>query len=465
MLSEKQQKVLDDVLANDQIKEICLYGSGRSGKTFLCCDYVLQRAIAYPGSFHLFLRATMMALTAGVVSQTFPNLFRAIEKKTEVNLLEAKAENGKPFIRHLSTPHNKYVLYNGSEIRFVGLDTQSTNASATDKILSQEYLTAVFEEGTEIDFEVIEKVKTMLAQRVLHFRTGDAGMPKWICTLNPRTFDDWDYKYFHEHKNPVSEEPIASPDATAMVHFSINDNLENVSDEYLTTLNSLSPMQRQRFLAGLHGDNYDGEIFKKLFWEQLPPIDEFENILLYTDPSYKSGSKNDYKASVTIGKRKGAFWVIDGIAMQCTTSQMILNVSDLFHNLREMGWGKPIACYFENAGMPDDFIEAVQKHAELSGWTCPYKMDARQKGDKFARIETALVPLNEQGKLFFNLDLKPKRFGSLASIQFLNFKKNMLPTEHDDIPDAVHGGVTLMNVKPLIPGGISSVNRQNNFTF
>ena len=145
--------------------------------------------------------------------------------------------------------------------------------------------------------------------------------------------------------------------------------------------------------------------------------------------------------------------------MQCTTSQMILNVNNIHDRLVNKGWTKPLKCWFENAGMPDDFVEAIQKHAEISNWVCPYKLDGRQKGDKYARIESALVPLNEQGKLIFNSEMKNLRVGNLINAQFLNFKKNMLPSEHDDIPDAVHGGITLMNQVQLQPGGISQVKR------
>lgn len=465
MLTEKQRHVYDNYLSNPQYSGICLYGSGRSGKTFLECDYVLDRAIAYPGSFHLFIRATMTALTGGVVSQTYPNLFKAREKESGINILEAKGDNGKPFIRHLANPHNKFVLHNGSEIRFLGLDTVSTNKAATDKILSQEYLTIVFEEGTEIDYEVVEKTMTRLAQKVKHYKTGNYGKPKWMVSLNPRTFEDWDYIYFHEHKNPKSKELLKYPEETAVVHFHINDNLDNVAQEYLKFLDGLSPMQKQRFLDGQHGDNFEGEIFKQLFWEDLPPINEFEKIIIYTDPSYKSGAKNDYKASMVIGKRNGAFWVIDGRAMKCTTTQMIINVHDLYAIVQAMGWERPIDCWFENAGMPDDFEKAVQEHAEQTGWTCAYRYDNRQKGDKFARIESALVPLSNNGKLFFNRVLKADMIGSLISAQFLNFKIHLLPNEHDDIPDAVHGGVTIINIPTLKPGGIGQPQRGNNITF
>ena len=464
-LTPKQDIVFDALLVNDAIRAICLYGSGRSGKTFLMCYWVLMRAIVYPGSFHIFIRATMTALTGGVVSQTYPNVFKAIEKLTGVNILTVKMGK-RTFIKFFDQPKNKFVLYNNSEIRFLGLDTQTTNQAATDKILSQEYMTAVFEEGNEIDFTIIEKVKTRLAQKVFHCGTGKQGIPKWATTLNPTTFDSWDYIYFQEHKNPKSKELLNEDDISQLgqYHFHVNDNLENVSADFLKTLESLSPIQRRRFLDGIYGDNFDGEIFEVIYWEQLPNIKEFDQIIIYNDPSYKSGPKNDYKATGAIGLRSGAFWVVWAEAMQCTTSQMIKNNYDIAVKLQQLGWEQPVSHWFENAGMPDDFPEAVQKFADISGWVCPYRLDGRQKGDKFARIESALVPLNDQGKLFFNKEMKTERIGSLIAQQFGNFKAKMLPTEHDDIPDMIHGGITLMNQPQFTPGETRIMNRKPKFT-
>lgn len=468
ILNEKQLRVLEEVLCDDLKTEISLYGAGRSGKTFLVCYYIMQRAIAYPGSFHLFIRATMNALTGGVILQTFPKLFKIWEQAKGVNLLQAKCDNGESFIYHRTTPINRYVLYNGSEIRFAGLDVQSTNAAAIDKILSQEYLTIVFEEATEIDFEVVDLAKSRLAQKAYHaFRknpngTRFEGVPKWLCTLNPRTFEDWDYVYFTEHKHPIEDTLLPFPERAATVHFNVEDNLENISGTYLDTLASMSTSAQKRFKLGEHSEMVTGEVFKTIYWEARPDINEFDKIVVYTDPSYKSGPKNDYKATAAIGRRKGAYWILTGRANQCTTSHMILNIHDVHAEIASWGWNKPIENWLENAGMPDDFEDAVKQHGISSGWVMPYKLDNRDKGDKFARIESGLEPLNRDGKLFFNSGIKSTYFGRLAAIQFLNFKHKMAANEHDDIPDAVHGGVTLMNIATIRPGQVQMHDQRAN---
>jgi PBSX family phage terminase large subunit len=435
-----------DILNSGLYKDVSFYGSGRSGKTFLSTYFIFERALKYPGSFHLFLRSTYTSLLAGVFSQTIPNVLNALKIHPGIDLVELK-------FCHLRQNPAEVIFSNGSSIRFLGLDTVSTNKQATDKILSQEYLTADFEEANEIPFEVVEKVKTRLAQKM------EGVFPISIFTLNPTTFDSWDYQYFIDKINPKSKESINNPDQVTSLFFHVNDNLNNISSDYVETLNNLSPMQKRRFLEGTYGDNFEGEIFKDIYWEKLPDINEFEKIIVYTDPSFKSSVKNDYKATVAIGLRNGAFWIIWAEAMQCTTSQMILNNYNIAIRLLSLGWEQSVDYWFENAGMPDDFEEAIQNHAEKSSWVCPYRLDSRQKGDKYSRIEGCLVPLNDQGKLFFNIDMKQERIGSLISQQFGNFRYKMGPEEHDDIPDAVHGGVSLINQPTLKPGGVKIISR------
>jgi phage terminase large subunit len=148
-----------DILNSGLYKDVSFYGSGRSGKTFLSTYFIFERALKYPGSFHLFLRSTYTSLLAGVFSQTIPNVLNALKIHPGIDLVELK-------FCHLRQNPAEVIFSNGSSIRFLGLDTVSTNKQATDKILSQEYLTADFEEANEIPFEVVEKVKTRLAQKM-----------------------------------------------------------------------------------------------------------------------------------------------------------------------------------------------------------------------------------------------------------------------------------------------------------
>jgi PBSX family phage terminase large subunit len=237
VILEKKQVQAFKILESNKYKDICFYGSGRSGKSFLISYFIIKRALQYPGSFHLIIRATYTSLLAGVFTQTIPAVFKALKNHPGIDLFAEKMV----YIRQ----HPAEVKFsNGSSIRFLGLDTQTTNQSYTDKILSQEYLTAAFEEANDIPFEVVEKVKTRLAQRI------EGAIPICTYTLNPTSFDSWDYIYFTDKVNPKSKEPVNNPQEIISIHFSVFDNVNNISSDYIENLKNLSPAQRRRFLDG-----------------------------------------------------------------------------------------------------------------------------------------------------------------------------------------------------------------------
>ena len=66
------------------------------------------------------------------------------------------------------------------------------------------------------------------------------------------------------------------------------------------------------------------------------------------------------------------------------------------------------------------------------------------------RIESLLVPLNENYKLIFSNHIKEKMISSQVEVQFLNFAKNMPKDMHDDIPDSVHGAVMKLSQKTTV---------------
>lgn len=114
------------------------------------------------------------------------------------------------------------------------------------------------------------------------------------------------------------------------MHFSVDDNLEHISEDYLGTLSTMSLMQQRRFMEGEYADEGEGEVFKKINWGELPPASEFVDCIIYTDPSAKDREVNDYKASVLLGQARGKIWLIDVRAVQGTTRQMLENIYELY---------------------------------------------------------------------------------------------------------------------------------------
>ena len=94
----------------------------------------------------------------------------------------------------------------------------------------------------------------------------------------------------------------------------------------------------------------------------------------------------------------------------------------------------------------DDMLMLEIAQANIRhGITLPLKPDERDKSDKYHRIESALEPLNRNGKLIFNEAEKGNPHMVAMEAQFLALS----PTSraHDDGPDAVEGAVYVINSK------------------
>lgn len=463
-LNAKQEIVREEIFTNDAIKFICLYGGSRSGKTFFAWIWVVLRAVIYPGSYHLVFRRTRSSLLIGMISQTMPGLWSILQSiNNNIHPYDAVVKGKKKFVKW-NKSENVLTFFNGSKIFFYGAVATAGNEDSMTKILSSEYSTILVEEGNENEYKVIEKLLTRLTQRI-YSADGKLCVPKFCTTLNPTTFDSWDYYVFQKHINPKSKEPL-NADLYASAHFTPQDNLHNLSDDYIAILNSLSPRDRQRFLAGEYGETFEGEIFKQLNWIDVgDDWSIFERIIIYVDPSMKSGPKNDYKAVVTVGLTEGSFYVLDVNAAQTTTYGMF----ELIHNAQtyaetKLRGSKNRRCaaktWIENQGLADDFQKSYAEYCTKHTCAIPYELDRTKKGDKFQRIETLLVPMNENYKLFFANYIKTKPINNQVSIQFLNFARTMPKDLHDDIPDAVHGAVSKLS-QPISSTSIEDITIKN----
>jgi PBSX family phage terminase large subunit len=451
-LNNKQKIARNSILGNRNVKYICFYGASRSGKTFLTFHYFVERALNYPDSQHLFFRKTLSSLKQGLIGQTMPKYFNLISKLNGVkSLFTLTCANGKKFVS-FNKHDSALTFFNGSKILFYGASQTSTDTNSLDKVLSTEWATIGIDEATENEYSVIEQLKTRLTQLCFDGE-GRCIMPKMVFMLNPTTFEAWDYVLFHEKKHPISAEKIADINEYSYLHFTAIDNVDFNSPDYLKVLEGLSPRSRQRFLLGEHGANFDGEIFKQLNWIDVQNYASMERIVIYCDPSYKSGVNNDYKAIVTVGLHEGTFYVIAVRAAQCTTYDMVHMLWEaqeecrknlVKYNIERMP--TPVT-YVENAGLSDDFQKCVNEYTAKYQVSMPYTLDRTRKGDKYNRIESLLVPLNEQYKLYFSNEIKETKAYNQVEVQFLNFKKNMPKNMHDDIPDAIHGAITQLSYK------------------
>lgn len=230
-------------------------------------------------------------------------------------------------------------------------------------------------------------------------------------------------------------------------------NSEDDIDSILSML-SYASAQKEYF----NNPITEGTVFKEMAYKSLRPLKEYRFLVCYTDPSFKSTSKNDFKATVLVGKWKDEFHIIKAFCKQTTTAVMI----DWLYQVHALVNDQvPVYYFMESNFIQDTILPEIYRESEKRGVVIPIKGDSRKKDDKFTRIESLLEPLNTNGKLYLNLSEKDNPHMKNVEDQFLAIEPGS--KAHDDAPDAVEGAVFIINSKrPLGNQQIKVLTPQKN---
>ncbi len=252
-LTAKQNEA-QAIMAGDA-KHGMLFGGSRSGKTFLHVRNTVLRAIKAPGSRHCIFRLRGIHVHESIVLDTFPKVMR------------------------LAYPDVSYELHNGgayatiykdgdgeSELWFAGLDDKDR----VEKVLGKEYATLYFNECSQIPMHSVDTALTRLAQLV-PMKLWDEKRKRFYSPgmLKPRAFYDenppnkahWTYKRFVLKIDPETGLPLRNPEDYASFRINPEDNLENLSPEYMETLRGLPVRMQKRFLRGEFADATPNQLF------------------------------------------------------------------------------------------------------------------------------------------------------------------------------------------------------------
>jgi phage terminase large subunit-like protein len=238
-LTEKQEQAME-VLSGPATHGM-LFGGSRSGKTFLLVRNTILRALKASRSRHAILRYRFNHIKASIILDTFPKVMRLCFPGVEYELSKT----------------DWYArLPNDSEIWFGGLDDKER----TEKILGQEYATLYFNECSQLPYGSVAMAITRLAQ-LAEVSPGQFLIPRAFYDMNPTDKTHWAYKLFIQKVDPETKKPL--PDPENYVSFRINpeDNIQNLSANYLATLQSLSPRLQRRFLRGEFSDGTPNALF------------------------------------------------------------------------------------------------------------------------------------------------------------------------------------------------------------
>lgn len=199
----------------------------------------------------------------------------------------------------------------------------------------------------------------------------------------------------------------------------------------------------------------EGAVFKNdwIKWKKALPLEKYDELVAYCDPSFKATTKNDFKAIKLWGKTGRELHHLAAFVRQTTVAEMVRWFYDLHESLPA---AVVVSYYIEANFLQDIILDEFTREGELRGYQLPIRADKRKKPDKFQRIE-GISPLWERGFVFYNAD-KQKDPDMLAGIeQTLAFEKGM--SGHDDAPDADEGAIYILqqrtrieNFTPLIGG-------------
>lgn len=196
----------------------------------------------------------------------------------------------------------------------------------------------------------------------------------------------------------------------------------------------------------------EGSVFKEMHWKILPPLTAYKFLVCYIDLSYKSTSRNDYKAAVLMGRYKEEYHIAKAFLKQGTTRQLAQGLIEIKNFVGEK---TPIYWYAEENFMQDIILKELHEMFTELKSTIVISPDARKKPDKFTRIESALEPLNSNGRLFLNESEKANPSMLTLEEQFKALAPNS--KSHDDGPDAAEGAKQIIDQKyfvdvPIITG-------------
>jgi len=245
-------------------------------------------------------------------------------------------------------------------------------------------------------------------------------------------------------KNSVLQR-IADTEGVQVSQVNIYDDKGEVSWKEKFTLEEVKKMEqfmgyRSFQKEFMNNPITEGAVFKHnwIQWKKPLPLKKYESIIAYCDPSFKSSSKNDYKAIKVWGKAGNQLHHLFAFVRQCTTTEMVRWFYDLHEKMPE---GVICDYYMEANFLQDIILDEFTEEGKYRGYQLPIRPDSRKKPDKFQRIE-AISPLWERGHVFYNEDLKTDRDMLTGIEQLLSLEKGS--STHDDAPDADEGAIWLL---------------------
>lgn len=206
----------------------------------------------------------------------------------------------------------------------------------------------------------------------------------------------------------------------------------------------------------------EGCIFTQQTFGKVPPLRRFPLLVIYGDPSpaqSRTSKGASFKAVWLLGLLDGVLYVIRGRLFRGLNDEFI---EAYFHLFQTAGAGLtvPVYCIMENNSLQDPFYQQVYKplieaKRRETGIALSILPDTAVKGDKAARIEASLEPLNRAGQLVFNREEERNPDMQELVKQFRLFSMKL--SYPADGPDCIEGGYRILRAKQRLLSPVTIV--------
>jgi len=375
-LTDKQRQLRKQL--GGSAKHHLAYGGSRTGKTLGFCYAIATRAILAPGSRHVIFRRYSVAVKQSVGKDTFPKMMKMAYPKVKFKWHEQDGY---------------FELLGGSEIWLAGLDDKER----VEKILGKEFATLYFNEASEIPLQSYLVAQTRLAQQV-NKKTGGRLALKDYVDLNPTTSAHWTYRMWVDGVNPDGEMPVDTSDY-AMITMNPADNLENLSADYIASLEALPERQRARFFHGQYSADVENALWRRKYFKRVQSLPDFQRIVVAIDPAVSSQVGSDETGIIVAAvDGKGMGYVLEDESGKFRPEEWARRAISLYD---EYGADRIVAEVNQGGDMVESVIRAQRADVPYTG--------VHASRGKVTRAEP-VAALYERGKVFH-----AKEFGELET--------------------------------------------------
>lgn len=181
----------------------------------------------------------------------------------------------------------------------------------------------------------------------------------------------------------------------------------------------------------------EGAVFKQewIRYGRMLPLEDYDDLVCYIDPSFKDSKTADYKAAKLWGRKGSRLHHIRAFVRQCSIVEMVRWLYDLEESMPP---GASCKYLMETNFLQDTILDEFETEGDIRGWQLPITGDKRSKPNKFLRIEN-ISPLWERGFVTYNEEMKDDPDMKTGIEQTLAFEKGS--RAHDDAPDADEGAI------------------------